>query len=90
LQCSRLHHREPLIACGLLNAAKEDREMKIELDNDDGIVELDGKHMFVVRNFLLLGTIGSLRQARHPFKLQDICMSASFVVSCLRRQFLAA
>jgi hypothetical protein len=46
LECNRLHHREPLIA----NATKEDREMKIELDNDEGIVELDGKHMFVVRN----------------------------------------
>jgi hypothetical protein len=30
--------------------AREDREMKIELDSDGGIVEFDGKHMFVVRD----------------------------------------
>ena len=29
---------------------REDREVKIELDNDGGIVEFDGKHMFVVRD----------------------------------------
>jgi hypothetical protein len=59
---------------------REDREMKIELDNDGGIVEFDGKHMFVVRDgvriakrenrkwvSLIFGiTVRDTKDKRHP------------------------
>jgi len=54
--------------------------MKIELDNDEGIVEFDGKHMFVVRDGVRLAkrenkkwvslipgvTVRDTKDKRHP------------------------